>query len=264
MELREFLFEPLRGRSFGFAVRAKENGIFSGAAKLKELAEHLNIRTISLAQEGETLSPGTIVLQGLGGAEEVARAEETLLGVISKASGVASAASAMVAKASPVRVVCGAWKKVSSSVRAELRQAVTTGGCGLRIADEPFIYLDKNYIRMFGGIAGAVSRAKRFEPERLVVAQLRGEETKIADEAREAWQAGAAILMVDTGCLEDLRATVRAAASGGWRQQVQLAFAGGVTGQELEEVKVLGIDVVDVGRAILDAPMLDFSLDVEG
>ncbi|HBP63491.1 MAG TPA: nicotinate-nucleotide pyrophosphorylase [Desulfosporosinus sp.] len=264
MELREFLFEPLKGRSYLFAIRTRENGILSGAARLKELAIELGLKVILMAEEGSLLIPGTTVFAARGNAEMVTRAEETLMGVIGKPSGVATAAANIVKKASPVKVVCGAWKKIGQATKGELRQAVMTGGGGLRMSEQPFVYLDKNYIRMFGGVTAAVAQAKLFDPNRLVVAQLRGEVQGIVEEARFAVQAGAGILMVDTGIPEDLKAVMSAAVSDGWRKSVQLAFAGGVYAEELAEIVALGPDIIDVGRAILDAPLLDFSLDVEG
>ncbi len=262
MELREFLFEPLKDKRYTFVIRAREKGILSGTAKLQELAAGLEIEVISAAREGSILMPGSVVLTAKGSAEMVARAEELLMGAIGKPSGVATAASEIVQKAHPVRVVCGAWKKVSQAVKGELRQAVMASGAGLRMSEHPFVYLDKNYIRMFGGVADAVARAKQYDESCLVVAQLRGELGDIRAEARSAVEAGAGILMVDTGQLKDLRAVLAAAETEGWRHQVQVAFAGGVTPEELGRVISIKPDIVDVGRAILDAPLLDFSLDV--
>ncbi|HHW06247.1 MAG TPA: nicotinate-nucleotide pyrophosphorylase, partial [Clostridia bacterium] len=144
--------------------------------------------------------------------------------------------------------------------RQDLRRAIATGGAGIRITEEPFVYLDKNYVRMFRGIGPAVRKARELEG-RAVVVQLRGERASLAEEAREAVQAGARILMVDTGNLEDLRLVKEVALEDG-RDQVKVAFGGGVTIDNLERVIAAGADIVDVGRAIIDAPLLDFSLDV--
>jgi len=48
----------------------------------------------------------------------------------------------------------------------------------------------------------------------------------------------------------------------GFRQGVKIAFGGGVTSEMLEEVVGGGADIIDIGRAIIDAPILDFRLDV--
>ncbi len=136
-------------------------------------------------------------------------------------------------------------------------------GVGVRLVDEPFVYLDKNYVRMFGSIAGAVRRACEIH-DRTVAVQIRGDTGLISEEACEAFKAGAGIIMVDTGRIEDLHAVVAVAGRQGFRDRVKIAFAGGVTISSLEHVITADADIVDVGRAIIDAPLLDFSLDVTG
>ncbi len=263
MELREFLFLPLKEKKFTFTIRAKEAGLFSGVNSLKQMLTNLSLHVDWVAPEGHSLVNGAVVLTGKGEAEQVAKAEEMLLGLISKPSGVATAAAEFIkASQGKIKVVCGAWKKVAPEVRAALRQAIATGGAGMRITDVPFIYLDKNYVRMFGGVGAAVSRAKALEEERLIAVQLKGETNPILEEAVEAVRAGAGILMIDTGELDDLHAVTKASESGGWRDEVQIAFAGGLTLDELPKVIDAGADIVDVGRSIIDAPLLDFSLDM--
>ena len=105
-------------------------------------------------------------------------------------------------------------------------------------------------------------------PERIsmngwvVAVQIRGETGPIAGEAAAACNAGARVLMVDTGNVEDLLDVVDAANRHGFRQEVKIAFGGGVTSEILEEVVRGGADIIDIGRAIIDAPILDFRLDV--
>jgi nicotinate-nucleotide pyrophosphorylase (carboxylating) len=84
----------------------------------------------------------------------------------------------------------------------------------------------------------------------------------ITAEAGEAYQAGAGIIMVDTGEITDLAAVVAAAERGGWRAELQIAFAGGIKEEDLQPVIAAGVDLVDVGRMIIDAPLLDLSLDI--
>lgn len=227
------------------------------------MAEELGVQVDWAASEGAYLPAGLPVLCGRGTGEQVATAEEVLLGGIGKPSGVATAAFEFVRRAAGRRVVCGAWKKVAPEMKASLRQAIATGGVGIRISEETFIYLDKNYVRMFGGVAPAVRRAKEFLPSRLVVVQLRGETKPIAEETEEAAGSQAGVIMIDTGRIDDLRVAVDAIKSGCWHERTRIAFAGGVTLGKLAEAVAAGADIVDVGRAIIDAPMLDFRLDVK-
>jgi nicotinate-nucleotide pyrophosphorylase (carboxylating) len=68
--------------------------------------------------------------------------------------------------------------------------------------------------------------------------------------------------MVDTGKTEDLNRVVLASEKEAWRNNVKIAFAGSVSKDELETIIMMGADIVDVGRSIIDAPIMDFKLDV--
>ena len=52
-------------------------------------------------------------------------------------------------------------------------------------------------------------------------------------------------------------------ASDGIREDLVLAFGGGVQLERLAAVAAAGADVVDIGREILDAPLLDLRFDVQ-
>jgi nicotinate-nucleotide pyrophosphorylase (carboxylating) len=214
------------------------------------------------AADGATIEPGAPLFVARGNAWQVARSEEQLIAIIAKASGVATAAARLVTQAGTrARIVCGAWKKLPFEVRADLRGAAALGGVGTRILDSAFVYLDKNAVRMLGGVGPAVRRA-RGEPGRAVVVQLRGETAAITDEALEAAAEGAEVLMVDTGQIPDLASVGRLSATGRLGPHTTVAFAGGVDPMNLDDVMDAGATIVDVGRAILDAPMLDLRLDV--
>jgi nicotinate-nucleotide pyrophosphorylase (carboxylating) len=261
-DVRDVLFAGLQGRHFPFRITAGEPGMLAGGGKILARAAELGVLSATAAADGTTFEPGETLFSGRGDAWQVARSEEQLIAVIAKTSGVATAAARLAAQAGPrARIVCGAWKKVPFEVRADLRSAAATGGVGTRILECPFVYLDKNVVRMTGGIGSAVRRAVG-EPGRAVVVQLRGETAPIADEALEAAAEGAEVLMVDTGAIADLARVARLGAAGRLGSRVRIAFAGGVASTNLDSVLDAGATIVDVGRAILDAPMLDLRLDV--
>ena len=75
-----------------------------------------------------------------------------------KPSGIATATRRLVQEADGrIRIVGGAWKKVSPQTRAIVRHAVPVGGGSVRMAGHPMIYLDQNYVRMLGGVASALN-----------------------------------------------------------------------------------------------------------
>lgn len=89
------------------------------------------------------------------------------------------------------------------------------------------IYLDKNFLRMLGGIPAALAACAPF-PGHTKVVQIRSEDGDVDEETTEAISGGADILMVDTGKTEDLDRCVARAAALGARERVRVAFAGNV------------------------------------
>lgn len=252
------------GREYHFKIISNQNGMFAGSGNLLNQAMKLSLKDIRVAPDGMELKEGKPVFEATGDAVTVSLAEERLLGMIGKPSGVATSARGLVALADRrIEVVCGAWKKVFPQTKEDLRKAIRVGGAGIRITNPPFIYVDKNYVRIIGGVGRSVCRAAAF-PGRTVVVQIKGEFKGIGDEAIEAAQAGAHIIMVDTGNVEDIRMVSQALSHKALRKDVKIGFGGAVTPDALERVIEAGEDIVDVGRAIIDAPIIDFRFDVMG
>ncbi|MGC8658140.1 MAG: nicotinate-nucleotide pyrophosphorylase [Desulfomonilaceae bacterium] len=264
MDIRSFLFEPLETISFVAEISATENGILAGTELTRNRTSELQMTLDFLAQEGTPLNPGDLVLRIIGSAEDIARAEEELLACVGKSSGVATAAQRFLAQVDGrAHIVCGAWKKIAPELRTHLRKAIAVGGAGIRLLDEPFVYLDKNYVRMFGSVRRAVERARGLDG-RVVAVQVRGDTNLIAEEACQALNAGAGAIMVDTGNIDDLRIVADVVDRKGFRNKVKIAFAGGVNLCSIDDVVAAGAEIIEVGREIIDAPILDFRLDVIG
>jgi nicotinate-nucleotide pyrophosphorylase (carboxylating) len=261
IDIRDLLFEGIRRVRFSAHIVAHHDGVLSGSASLRERGEEIGVSFSTLLSEGAQLQCGTVIADFTGLPKEMALCEESLIGLAAKYSGVASAAAKAYKAAGRIRVVCGAWKKMPGESKQALRRAITTGGMPTRLVDQNFVYLDKNYVRMLGGI-GPTLAAARSIGERVLAIQIRGETVPIADEALAAADSGADVLMVDTGRLADAREVSSALRAHGVRTQVSIAFAGGLHIKDLWQLQDEDIDIVDIGRAVIDAPLLDMSMDV--
>lgn len=259
---RVALFASVAGRVFSAEVIAEQEGVFCGSTRLRDAADHLGLRGTLFVDDGDAVRRGMVVARYLGTALQIARAEEQLLGVISKTSGIATAArAAVVAARGAARVVCGAWKKMPIALKEPIREAIRAGGAAVRICDEPFLYVDKNFVRILGGLDRALAAAKSFEG-RTVVVQLKGEWGPLEQEVTECAASGVGVVMIDTGDLGDL-VRVRGVIDRLRSPRPKLAFGGGVTIGQIPAVCSAGADIIDVGRAIVDAPLLSFRLEVE-
>ncbi len=263
-DVREELFRGIAGKLFTVHVVAGQEGVVSGSDDVAREAEKLGIFLLKTADEGTWAREGEILAAFRGTPHQVAAAEESMLGLLAKTSGIATAARAFVDLAGGrPRVVCGAWKKMPPSLKEPVRRAVVTGGAHFRIASGPFVYLDKNYVRMLGGIRKALQAASSLKGHTKVI-QIKGEYGDVATEVCEAASCGAGIVFVDTGNKDDVRLASEVLRDSGLREGVKIAFGGNVRLEDVAELKSIDVDILDVGRAIVDAPLLDMRMEVVG
>ena len=248
------LSDRLLGRRAGRyrgIVRAGEPGVAAGVALLPPAA-------VALVADGDRIGEGAKLAEVEGSAAELARTEDTILGELGVACGVATNAARVLAAAPEgLRVVCGGWKKLPAAMKPAVRAGLAAAGAGSRLLDDPFVYLDKNAVRLLGGVASAVAAGVALHHGPVAV------QIKDAARALDAVVAGAAAVMVDTGVPDDLAAVHAALARAGVRDRVTLAFGGGVRAADFATIRAAGADLVDVGREVLRSPLLDLRFDVE-
>lgn len=240
---------------------SNEGAVIAGLEELGCEAESMGLEVYNFVSPGMDIRPGSVIAAFTGNPLQVVRGEDALPGLVGKASGIATAARRAVRKAGRIKVVCGGWKKIPMELKERFRCAVEIGGAEIRMLAKPFVYLDKNYIRILGSLPDALHAAQSL-PGRALILQLRGETDKIEKEAIMAVKHDSEIVMVDTGSIDDVRRVSRALKQERLREKVQIAFAGGVTLNDLEDLQQEDIDIVDIGRAILDAPLIDLRYDV--
>lgn len=263
-DLRDRLFSSLGGAVFEAAVGMREGGRVSGLAAALACLGDLGCTLVSVCPDGADVRAGEPVLVFRGSARSLAMAEDRVIGRIAKPSGIARATARAVALAGGrVRIVAGAGKKLPQECKPFLRRAVVDGGGEACISPAPFLYLDKNYVRMFGSVAKALEGVAHMG-DFVRVVQLRGELEAIAAEAKAAVAGGAGIVMVDTGDPGDLETVAAVLRDLGRRKNVELAFAGGVRLEDIPALAARDVDILDIGQAIVDAPLADCRLDVLG
>ena len=255
------IFQSISDRRLKAFLRSKDSGSVAGIPFAQRAAEALGLNASWKKQSGEALAEGEEIGQFVGTPEQIVKFENLVIGLIAKPSGIASAAQrAKRLAAGKIRLVSGGWKKHPFPIKENIWEAVAAGGIAHRIVEEPFIYLDKNYVRIFGGISQTLQAVS--SSSLLKVIQLRGEFSPIAEEAQQAINLGAQILMVDTGSWQDLEDVFKVVKEKGTPRQAKIAFSGGIKLEEIPTLAEKGVDILDIGAAILDAPWLELTYDV--
>lgn len=262
IDIRERWFQTIRKKTFRAAISTEEPGILSGTAEAAARMEEIGATLEWKRFEGDAVRAGDVLGILSGSPVAVARAEESVLGTLMKASGIATAAAKAVAAAEGrVQIVSGGWKKMPPDCKKMVRQAVCTGGALFRICEPPMLYMDKNILRMFGSVSEALQSCRCF-PEAARIVQIHGVTGPVEEEIRQAAEGGVSVCMVDTGRIEDMRLCDAILRQQGLRGQVRVAFAGNLKIADIAALRDEPVDLLDIGKEIIDAPLLNMKLDV--
>jgi len=263
-DLRDDIFKDIINHSVTADIIADEGGLIACTKEAVGKAKSLGLVVNRMSHEGDTVKEGDNVARISGNPKQIAMAEDLLIGLIAKPSGIATATRKSVEKAGGhIQVVCGAWKKMPVVLKETIRKAIVTGGGYYRISNDPFIYLDKNYVRMLGGVKKSLQAVDHFKGYKKVV-QIKGRQRDIAKEACEAAEYHADIIYIDNGKPDDLHTVAIALNRRGLRDRVKIAFGGNVKIEDIDRLKTMPVDILEIGRQIIDAPLLDLRLEVVG
>jgi nicotinate-nucleotide pyrophosphorylase (carboxylating) len=263
-DIRDDIFKGVADRLVTAAIVADDCGVVAGTREAAEKARFLGLAVLGMLEEGEAILKGGEVARLSGSPKQIVMAEDCLVGLIAKPSGIATATRRCVDRAGGrIRIVCGAWKKMPGVLKDTIRSAIVAGGGHFRITKDPFIYLDKNYTRILGGIGNSLNAVEHLHGYEKVV-QIRGDHSDIGAEAIEAAECHADIIFIDNGNPDDIRIVADALGRSGLRWKGKIAYAGNVTIEDIDRLKSMPVDILEVGRCIVDAPLLDLKFDVIG
>jgi nicotinate-nucleotide pyrophosphorylase (carboxylating) len=263
-DIRDDILDSIAEHTVIASIIAEDDGIIAETTAAEQEAKELGLTMSHILTEGSKVRREDEIARFCGRPKQVVMAEERLIGLMAKPSGIATATQRFVEKAgSRPAIVSGAWKKMPQSQKEVIRRAILTGGGNCRISRDPFLYLDKNYIRMLGGIRESLAAVTGLKGYAKVV-QLKGDYGDIDREACEAVDHGADIIFIDSGRQQDLESVMSRLKQLGWRDRVKVAFGGNIRLEDVEPLKALDVDILDIGRQIIDAPLLDMRLEVIG
>lgn len=261
-DIRDIIFKDIINKEFQAMLIPERSGCIAGINSAVNQAEEIGVKLELYYKKGDWVEKEKPIAMITATPKKMAMAEERIIGTLSKFSGIATAArKAVELSEGKIEIVSGAWKKMPPAIKNDVRMATVAGGASFRITQDNMIYLDKNYVKMLGSIPKTLATVKEFA-EHTKVIQIKGQKYSIAEETKQALENGCNLLMVDTGNIKDLILCSKITKTMGFRKQVKIAFAGGVKISQIKEMTKYDIDILDIGKEIVDAPLLDIKLDV--
>ncbi len=240
-------------------VYAKEKAILAGIEEVAAIAELTGLEYEILVFEGNWTKTQQPVMRLKGSARTLLKVERLCLNIIMRMSGIATKTYRMVAEAREgnpnVRVA--ATRKTTPGFRYfEKRAVVVGGGDPHRYSLDDMVLIKNNHITAAGGVRQAVTAARKGVSFSKKVSC----EARTLQEALEAIEAGADIVLLDNFKPEDVGGVVKVLEKEGLRDRVILEVSGGMDETNAKAYAKTGIDVISSGSLTHSFKASDFNM----
>lgn len=249
------------GLSVEAAVVAKEEGVAAGIEEIVILAEIIGLKVKKELEDGEEIRNGTTIMKIFGDALTILSAERTLLNLLSRMSGIATATSKLVYKLRTANVkakIAATRKTAPGLIYFDKKAVLVGGGDPHRLSLSDMILVKDNHVAITGSVREALRRARTNSSfsKKIEV------ETRSVADALEAAEGGADIIMFDNFSPNKIRKAVAALKKRGFFGTILLEASGGITAQNLLEYASEGVDLISIGELTHSVKSLDISLEI--
>jgi nicotinate-nucleotide pyrophosphorylase (carboxylating) len=242
-------------------VVAKEAGVAAGIEEAKVLLESLGLKVEVLTSDGEKIKPKQALMKIRGNARTTLSAERTVLSIVSRMSGIATATRKLVEKLQKAkletRVAC--TRKTAPGLLYFDKKAVLVGGGDThRLHLDDMVLIKDNHIAFAESVEAAVRRAKEVGSFSKKVEV----EVSNAEDALAAARAGADIIMLDNLSPKQIEKAISSIKKAGFLGKVLIEASGGITAQNVLEFASKQVDIVSLGELTDSVRALDLSLEI--
>ncbi|MGU5593482.1 carboxylating nicotinate-nucleotide diphosphorylase [Aeromonas sanarellii] len=234
-------------------VITREAGVFCGQPWVDEVFAQLGgeVKVEWKVQDGERLAPNQELFRLHGPARVLLTGERNALNFVQTLSGVATLTARYVAELAGTECRLLDTRKTLPGLRSAQKYAVTCGGGkNHRIGLYDAYLIKENHILACGGIAEAISEARRLNPGKPVEVEVES-----LPELEQALAARADIVMLDNFDIPMMQEAVRLN-----QGRAKLEVSGNVTLDTLAEFAATGVDFISVGALTKHVRALDLSM----
>ena len=241
------------------SIIAKQEGVLAGVevAKAVFLRVDPSMRFEASVQDGAKVRKKDVVAVIEGKVASILKGERVALNFLTRLSGIASETARYVEATKGLKAQISDTRKTAPGIRLLEKYAVHVGGgksYRLHLGDG--ILIKDNHLaalRSLGiGLKEAIGMARQSSDLTIEV------EVQSVDEAREALDAGADVIMLDNMAVDDMRQVVKIAA-----RRALIEASGCINLDNVRSIAETGVDIISVGAITHSAKALDLSLDIK-
>ncbi|MCP1661636.1 MAG: carboxylating.nicotinate-nucleotide diphosphorylase [Methanocalculus sp. MSAO_Arc1] len=241
------------------AVIAGDTGVVAGIAEAIILFSECGVEARALAGDGDWIDPGQQILDISGPVHGILLAERTVLNLMGRMSGIATATkrfSSLIESVMPGARIAGT-RKTAPGLRFFDKKAVMLGGGDPhRYTLSDAIMIKDNHLALVG-IEEAIAKARAVSRFRVIEIEV-----ETPEDAMTAASAGADALLLDNMNADSVKETVALLEAHDLRKNVFLEISGGITPANAGSYEGCGIDLVSSGWLTHSVKNFDFSLEM--
>jgi nicotinate-nucleotide pyrophosphorylase (carboxylating) len=242
-------------------VVARETGVIAGVEEAQILLESLGINAETALNDGSTAKKGQTIIKIRGDARTILTVERTLLNLVSRMSGIASATRNLVNLLQKnrinARVAC--TRKTAPGLLYFDKKAVEIGGGDThRFHLDDMILIKDNHLALANSMEEAMRKAKE---NASFSKKIEVEITK-SEDVLSAIKAGADIVMLDNFSPRQIRKTIELMKRNGCYKKVLLEASGGITSRNFIDFASTGVDILSLGELTQSSKALNVSLEI--
>ena len=243
-----------RGRA---VIAARQPGVVAGlhAALLAfDLLEPGAIAARIVREDGSSVNRGDVVAELEGTARTLLTGERTMLNILGRLCGIATATRSLVDAIEGTRAQIADTRKTTPGFRALEKYAVRCGGgSNHRFGLDDAVLIKDNHLALAGSIHAAVERV-RANVGHMVKNEV---EVDTLEQLREALDEP-----IDAVLLDNMSPAKLAEAVGIVNGRLITEASGGIRPETVRAVAESGVDLISVGWLTHGAPSLDLGLDI--
>ncbi len=243
------------------SIVVKASGVLAGieVAKMVFLRVDPSLQFEPLIPEGSKVKPGDKIARVEGKVASILKAERVALNFLQRLSGIASETRRYVEAVDGFNSRIVDTRKTTPGLRFLEKYAVRIGGgYNHRLHLGNGVLIKDNHLKALRSqgmsLKEVVAKAKQKTPHFLKVEV----EVNTTEEAIEAADAGADIIMLDNMSLKEMRHAVELV-----KGCVLLEASGGITLDNVRVVAETGVNLISIGALTHSAKALDISLELE-
>lgn len=241
-------------------IFSKEDGILAGIDIAREIFESRDITVIFNLNDGTKISKGDLLIHVVGNTRDILLLERTVLNLLMRMSGVATAANHYVNLVKDYDVIVAGTRKTAPAIAKFDKYALAVGGADThRFSLDDMVLIKDNHIMAVGTPLDALKKAQN----NVSFSKKIEIEVETLEDAIQCVENKADIVMLDNMNPSEVKEVLDQLNKMGIRNNSLIEVSGGINHETIREFAEVGVDIISSGALTHSTRSLNFGLDLK-